>query len=238
MIQINQLQKRFGTKVAVDIEQLSMGEPGIIGIVGNNGAGKSTLFRLMLDLLQADRGEVRMDDQAVTASEEWKSYVGAFLEAGFLIDYLTPQEYFAFLGKIADVSDQTVQDFYKRYKHFLPEEDDFTGTYIRELSAGNQQKVGIVSTLLHQPRYVLLDEPFNFLDPSSQLVLKRILQQYATEQGACIIVSSHNLNHIGDFCQRVILMENGKLLQDLNSAETDIEATLTDYFTSQLDASV
>ncbi len=234
MIKIQNLVKKFGTKTAVNIASLDIDHNGIIGLVGNNGAGKTTLFRLILDLLKADNGVVFIDDEAVTESENWKVYTGSFIESGFLIDYLTPQEYYALIGRLAGLSSEAINAHYERYKHFLPEESDFRGTYIRELSSGNKQKVGIIAALLHAPRYILLDEPFNFLDPSSQLVLKRILQDYVEEHNAGIVISSHNLNHIANFCQRVILMERGEVVKDLYNTGPEVEKELTEYFTSQL----
>lgn len=235
MIEIRNLVKTFGSKTAVNVSSLAIEDIGIIGLVGNNGAGKTTLFRLILDLLKADSGEVHIYDEDVSAGEEWKKHMGAFIESGFLIDYLTPQEYFSLIGKLSGVSKEDVVAHYERYKNFLPEESDFRGTYIRELSAGNKQKVGIISALLHKPRFILLDEPFNFLDPSSQLVLKRILQNYIAENQASIVISSHNLNHIANFCQRVILMEKGAIIKDLQNTGAEVEATLNEYFVSQLE---
>lgn len=96
MIEINNLQKNFGQKKAVDIEKYVIEQGDMLGLVGNNGAGKTTLFRLMLDLLQADQGTVTINDIDVSKSEDWKQFTGAFIDDGFLIDYLTPEEYFYF----------------------------------------------------------------------------------------------------------------------------------------------
>ena len=99
-ITIEQLKKDFGTKVAVDIENYTIQSGDMLGLVGNNGAGKTTLFRLMLDLLKADSGNVCIGDFNVSKSEEWKNVTGAFIDDSFLIDYLTPEEYFYFVGKM------------------------------------------------------------------------------------------------------------------------------------------
>ena len=93
-ITINQLKKAYGSKVVLDIEQYTIHSGEIIGLVGNNGAGKTTLFRLMLDLLKADEGSVRIGEIEVSSSEQWKEITGAYLDESFLIDYLTPEEYF------------------------------------------------------------------------------------------------------------------------------------------------
>ena len=99
MITINNLIKAYNKKIAVDIPQLEIGN-GIIGLVGNNGAGKTTLFRLLLDLIKADRGEVFSNEKNVAKSDDWKSYAAAYIDEGFLIQYLTPEEYFYFVGKL------------------------------------------------------------------------------------------------------------------------------------------
>ena len=94
MITIHNLRKNFGTQTAVDIENYTINQGEMVGLVGNNGAGKTTLFRLMLDLLKADTGEIIINDIHVSQSEDWKSFTGAFIDDGFLISYLTPEEYF------------------------------------------------------------------------------------------------------------------------------------------------
>ena len=100
MITISNLKKCFGEKVAVNVKDYTISQGTMLGLVGNNGAGKTTLFRLILDLLKADEGEVHIDHINVSKSEEWKQRTGAFIDDSFLIDYLTPEEYFYFLGRV------------------------------------------------------------------------------------------------------------------------------------------
>ena len=100
MILIHDLKKTYGSKVAVDIPEYTIAEGEILGLVGNNGAGKTTLFRLMLDLLKADSGNVTINDIDVSRSDSWKNFTGAYLDESFLIDYLTPEEYFCFVGNM------------------------------------------------------------------------------------------------------------------------------------------
>ena len=106
-ITIDQLKKVYGTKVALDIDHYTIRHGEIIGLVGNNGAGKTTLFRLMLDLLKADNGFVRIGETEVSSSEAWKETTGAYLDESFLIDYLTPEEYFYFVGRMCNLNRQT-----------------------------------------------------------------------------------------------------------------------------------
>ena len=227
---INQLQKNFGPKVAVDIENYSLQSGDMLGLVGNNGAGKTTLFRLMLDLLKADGGSVHIGNIDVSRSEEWKNITGAFIDEGFLIDYLTPEEYFYFVGKMYGLTKEEVDKRVARFERFMNGEVIGQKKLIRNYSAGNKQKIGIISAMLHQPQVLILDEPFNFLDPSSQSIIKHLLKAYNEETGATILVSSHNLNHTVDICPRIALLENGKIIRDIDNKGNSAEKELEDYF--------
>ena len=212
MIRINNLQKNFGTKKAVDIENYTIGQGDMLGLVGNNGAGKTTLFRLIIVLLQSDRGNVTINDIDVSKSE----------------DYLTPEEYFYFIGKMYGLKKEEVDERLLPFERFMNGEVMGQKKFIRNYSAGNKQKIGIISAMLHHPQLLILDEPFNFLDPSSQSVIKHLLKRYNEEHGATVIISSHNLNHTVDVCPRIALLENGVIIRDIrnenNSAEQELEA--------------
>lgn len=228
MITIQNIQKNFGPKTAVNIENYTINNGELLGLVGNNGAGKTTLFRLMLDLLQADNGQIYINDIDVSKSEEWKKFTGAFIDDGFLIDYLTPEEYFYFIGKMYGLNRTTVEERLFMFERFMNGEVLKQKKYIRNFSMGNKQKIGIISAMIHQPRLLILDEPFNFLDPSSQSIIKHILKSYNEETGASILISSHNLNHTTDICPRIALLEDGVIIRDIenknNSAEKELEA--------------
>ena len=254
MITINNLKKNFGETCACDIPSFTINDGDILGLVGNNGAGKTTLFRLLLDLLKADDGYVEYkfattsDASATTSdasattpdgspsginpteSEEWKSHVGAYIDEGFLIDFLTPEEYFAFLGKVSGMTQQEVDERLQRFERFANDEIFGKKKLIRDLSAGNKMKVGIISALFRQPQTVILDEPFNFLDPTSQLVLKHLLKDYAQETGATILISSHNLQHTVDISSRIALLEHGVIIRDLPNSEGSATQELQEYF--------
>ncbi len=229
-ITIDQLKKNFGTKVAVDIESYTIQSGEMLGLVGNNGAGKTTLFRLMLDLLKADNGNVSIGEINVSKSEEWKNITGAFIDESFLIDYLTPEEYFYFVGKMYGLKKDVVDERVARFERFMNGEVIGQKKLIRNYSAGNKQKIGIISAMLHQPQLLILDEPFNFLDPSSQSIIKHILKAYNEETGATVLVSSHNLNHTVDICPRIALLENGSIIRDIDNKDNSAEKELEDYF--------
>lgn len=229
-IKIEQLKKCFGEKVAVDIDQYTIQNGDMIGLVGNNGAGKTTLFRLMLDLLKADNGSVHIGETNVAVNEEWKAQTGAFIDDGFLIDYLTPEEYFEFVGKMYGMKKEEVNERVAKFERFMNGEVIGHKKLIRDYSAGNKQKIGIISAMLHQPQVLILDEPFNFLDPSSQSVIKHLLKEYNQETGAIVIVSSHNLEHTVDVCPRIALMENGHIIRDIDNSEYSAKQELEEYF--------
>ena len=227
MIIIDKLKKNFGEKIAVDIEHYEINQGDMLGLVGNNGAGKTTLFRIMLDLLKADDGKVIINDIDVSQSEDWKSITGAFIDDGFLIDYLTPEEYFYFIGKMYGLKKEEVDERLIPFERFMSGEVIGHKKLIRNYSAGNKQKIGIISAMLHYPQLLILDEPFNFLDPSSQSIIKHLLKKYNEEHQATVIISSHNLNHTVDVCPRIALLEHGVIIRDIinedNSAEKELE---------------
>lgn len=237
-IRIQNLKKTFGEKVAVDIADYEIHSGDILGLVGNNGAGKSTLFRLIMDLIKADAGTVVMkgvvQDQPieidVKTTEEWKEWTGAFIDESFLIDYLTPDEYFHFIAKISGISNEQLNAHLAQYEHFMNGEIVGQKKLIRNLSAGNKQKVGIIAAMIQQPQVLILDEPFNFLDPSSQNAIKHLLKDYNQQTGATILISSHNLNHTTDICPRIALLENGVIIRDIQNIENSAEKELEAYF--------
>ena len=237
-IKIENLKKTFGEKTAVDITEYTIHDGELLGLVGNNGAGKSTLFRLILDLIKADNGCVRISGTAdghaididVTQTEQWKDWTGAYIDDSFLIDYLTPDEYFQFIARISGMADEQLEAELAKYEHFMAGELLGHKKLIRNLSAGNKQKVGIVAAMLLRPQVLILDEPFNFLDPTSQSLIKHLLTAYNKETGATILVSSHNLNHTVDICPRIALLENGRIIRDIANPNGEAQQELEDYF--------
>ena len=230
MITITNLKKAFGKTVACDIENFTVNDGDMLGLVGNNGAGKTTLFRMLLDLLKPDEGEVALDGINPAASEEWKASTGSYIDEGFLIDFLTPEEYFAFIGKITNMTQAQVDERLKDFERLAAGEIFGQKKLIRNLSAGNKQKVGIISALIRETPIVILDEPFNFLDPTSQNILKRALKEYAAETHATILVSSHNLQHTVEISTRIALLEKGTIIRDLSNNDSEAKQELEDYF--------
>ena len=234
MIRIENLKKQFGEKTAVDIERFDVKNGEMLGLVGNNGAGKTTLFRLILDLLKADDGLVALKSEQgeifPAESEEWKDFTGAYIDEAFLIDFLTPEEYFQFIGKANNMTQEAVDERLAVFASLMQGEILGQKKLIRDLSAGNKQKVGIIAALLAKPQLVILDEPFNFLDPSAQIILKRLVTDYHRQTGATILISSHNLQHTIDISTRIALMENGNIVKDLPNENGSAEKELEEYF--------
>ncbi|WP_432708711.1 ABC transporter ATP-binding protein [Pedobacter sp.] len=229
MIEIKNLEKIYGHRTVVDIGHLHISTGETIGIIGNNGAGKTTLFRMMLDLIRPTAGEITSKGQNVASDDQWKNYTASYLDEGFLIDYLTPEEYFMFIGSLHGRSAADVVDNLKQYEEFFNGEILKSGKYIREFSKGNQNKIGIAAALMQNPELLILDEPFANLDPTTQIRLKTLLKNLKTDQHLTTIISSHDLNHVTDVCNRIILMEKGKVIKDMQTTETTLQE-LEAYF--------
>jgi ABC-2 type transport system ATP-binding protein len=229
MIIVNNIQKAYNGNIVVNIPQLATRQGEIIGLVGNNGAGKTTFFRLVLDLVRADKGEIVSGDKNVATTEDWKNYTAAYLDEGFLINYLTPEEYFYFVGSLNNRSRTYVDDFLRNFDAFFDGSVLRSGKYIRDLSKGNQFKVGIAACLLREPQVLILDEPFANLDPSSQLRLIKMLKEWQERNPMTIFVSSHDINHITDVCSRILLMEKGRIIKDFDTTADTLQELET-YF--------
>ena len=229
MIQIKDLKKAYSGVIVVNIPELEIKKGESVGLVGNNGAGKTTLFRMILDLIRPDTGTVTSNGEPVAGGEKWKNYTAAYLDEGFLIDYLTPEEYFYFIGGLHQLSHAHVDDFLSQHADFFNGEILNRGKYIRDLSKGNQCKVGVASCLLQNPELLMLDEPFANIDPSTQFRLKSILKDLNKNKGVTTLISSHDLNHITDVCDRILLMEKGVIIKDIATSSSTLNE-LEQYF--------
>ena len=230
MIQINNLVKTFNKNTAVNIPALTIAKAEIVGLVGNNGAGKTTTFRLMLDLLKADTGNVRINGVDVVKSEEWKLYTGSFLDSNFLIDFFTPDEYFTFISKVYGLNTDEVKERLAKFEKFMNGEILNQKKYIRHFSSGNRQKIGIIAAMMIYPKILILDEPFNFLDPSSQIEMKNLLQKFNSELGTTILLSSHNIQYVMDICNRIIILDLGHIIHDKTNLDNKAKYEIENYF--------
>lgn len=215
MIELKRIKKYYGTLPALDVDDLLINNRECIGLVGNNGAGKTTMLSLILDLIKATQGFVTSKGEKVTDTDRWKDYTGSFLNDNFLIPFLTPMEYFEFLAGLHGLNQLDIDEFLEENKGFYSD-DIRAKKYIRDLSAGNRNKVGILAAMLWKPELLILDEPFANLDPTSQSWLKMKLRKLNSE-GVTMIVSSHDLNHISEISTRILLLEKGILIKDIGS---------------------
>ena len=228
-IDIFNLRKKYDD-FTLKIEEFHSKDTEIIGLVGNNGAGKTTFLRLLLDLILPEEGTVYSNGKSVRFSEHWKEYTGSFLDEDFLIQFLTPLEFFNFVIKVYNIPEETFRFRLHFFEDFL-NLNLYSKKYIREYSTGNKYKIGIVSTLLTKPKIVIFDEPFNYLDPTSQNQLVFILKQYALSENALILLSSHDLSHVSELCSRIILIDNGAFVKDIiNKQQETTFSELKEYF--------
>ncbi|MBP5366161.1 MAG: ABC transporter ATP-binding protein [Bacteroidales bacterium] len=231
-IQINELVKIYGGETVVNVPSLTIKSGEIVGLVGNNGAGKTTLMRLMLDLIKADGGCVRSNGQKVCDDEHWKDYTGSFIDGRFLIDFYTPEEYFGFIADVYKISDTILRERLEQFDRFMNGEILGKRKLIRNFSEGNRQKIGIIGAMIIAPQVLILDEPFNYLDPSSQMIMASLLQTMNKQLGTTIVVSSHNLEFVNSVSTRILLMEKGKIMKDIPNQNNEAATQLNNYFMS------
>jgi ABC-2 type transport system ATP-binding protein len=229
MIEAKELTKAYHGNVVLNIPSLMIPKGESFGLVGNNGAGKTTFFRLILDLIRATSGAVFIHSENVMGSIEWKRFTGSYLDEGFLIDFLSPEEYFEFLADINGLSKGDVTEFYDTFEEFFNNEVLGKKKYIRELSSGNQKKVGIAAAMMTKPELLILDEPFNSLDPTTQIRLKTMLKKVQEDRNITALISSHDLNHVTEVCERIVVLEVGNIVQDIKTTSTTLK-DLEKYF--------
>lgn len=229
MIQATDLKKIYNGIAVLNIPSITIHSGESFGLAGNNGAGKTTFFRLILDLIEASSGEVRIDGEKVARRDDWKSKVGSFLDESFLIDFLTPEEFFSFTGKVYGKSEGDIALFLESMKDFFNGEILGSRKLIRDLSKGNQKKTGIAAALIGDPQILILDEPFTALDPTSQIRLKRMLNDLKTSKDMTMLISSHDLNHVTEVCDRIVVLEKGLVVKDIITNEDTLKE-LEAYF--------
>ncbi|WP_294823977.1 ABC transporter ATP-binding protein [uncultured Flavobacterium sp.] len=229
MIQAQNLRKTYGGTTVLNIDHLHIRKGESLGLVGNNGAGKTTFFSLLLDLIEPSEGEVKIKDIRVNQSEAWKPLTAAFLDESFLIGYLTPEEYFYFIGELRGQNKADVDALLKKHEDFFNDEILNKKKYLRDLSKGNQKKVGIIATLIGSPELIILDEPFANLDPTTQFRLKKIIRELADDRNVTVLVSSHDLMHTTEVSDRIVALEKGRIVKDIQTSEETLKE-LEEFF--------
>ncbi|ULC59771.1 ABC transporter ATP-binding protein [Flaviramulus sp. BrNp1-15] len=223
MITTYNLSKKYGGNQVLNIESLDIPKGQSFGLVGNNGAGKTTYFSLLLDLIQPTTGHIKSNNIQVNESEDWKPFTSAFIDESFLIGYLTAEEYFYFIGELRGQNKADVDKLVSQFEDFFHGEILGQKKYLRDLSKGNQKKAGIVAALIGNPEIIILDEPFANLDPTTQIRLKGIIKDLGEKQGVTVLISSHDLMHVTDVCERIVVLEKGEVVKDLKTSEATLK---------------
>ena len=232
MIKIRNITKTYSKETVLKIDYLDINSGQTFGLVGNNGAGKTTLFSALLDLIKPTTGEVLNNGINVRTSEDWKSFTSAFLDESFLVSYLMPEEYFYFVGELRSFSKKQVDEFLKQFEDLFNGEILGGKKFIRDLSKGNQKKVGIVAALIGDPEVIILDEPFANLDPTTQIRLKKIIKTLSQKVGVTVLVSSHDLQDVTEVSDRIVLLEKGLVIKDIKKTKKTLK-DLETYFNKE-----
>lgn len=232
MITATNLTKVYNGTTVLNIEHMDIPPGQNFGLVGNNGAGKTTFFSLLLDLIQPTTGNIFNHEITVSQSEEWKTFTTSFIDESFLIGYLTPEEYFYFVGELRSLNKADVDAILAEFEDFFHGEILGRRKYLRDLSKGNQKKVGIVAAFIGEPRVVILDEPFANLDPTTQIRLKKIIKERAATSDTTFLISSHDLIHVTEVCERIVVLDKGEAVKDIQTSEATL-SELEDYFSGE-----
>ena len=231
MIKAYSLSKEYRGEKVLNLSELEIPKGELFGLIGNNGAGKTTFFSLLLDLIEATSGTVEINNIMVHQSEAWKPFISAFIDESYLIGYLTVEEYFYFLGSLRKKTQVEIDSWVKAYEPFFKGEILNQKKYLRDFSKGNQKKVGIVGALIGQPEVIVLDEPFANLDPTTQIRLKSLIKEEAMNNGTTFLISSHDLTHVTEVCDRIVLLDKGTVLKDIKKTSSTLKE-LEQYFSN------
>lgn len=206
MLEVSSLKKAFGSLQAVDDVNFTIESGQIMGLIGQNGSGKTTTFRMILKLLNQDEGTIRWNGQPF--SKEFFNRVGYLPEERGLNQKMTVEHqilYFAQLrGKTKAEINPLIDQWMAEFKVVGQRKDK-----IKSLSKGNQQKIQLITTLIHEPDLIILDEPFSGLDPVNAELLENGIRR-ARDRGASIIFSSHNMNNVEELCDNMVMLKNGR----------------------------
>ncbi|MFP7169757.1 ABC transporter ATP-binding protein [Terribacillus sp. 7520-G] len=206
VLELKDVTKRFGKHTAVDQLTLSIPEGEIFGFLGANGAGKTTTFRMILNLLENTEGEIFWRGSKITYDQS--NEIGYLPEERGLYPKLTVKDQLVYLAKLRGMAKA---DSVKALKSWLERFNitEYENKKVEELSKGNQQKIQFISAVLHNPRLLILDEPFSGLDPVNVEMLKQAVIELK-QAGTSIIFSSHRMEHVEELCRYLCIMKRGR----------------------------
>lgn len=210
MLEIKNLKKTFGSLTAVDDISFIIPDGQILGMIGQNGAGKTTTFRLILNFLTADSGEVLWNGRPLQKTDY--DVIGYLPEERGLYPKVSIEDQIIYFAQLRGKSKKEIKPQIDKWMEKFQVKGKKTDK-IKSLSKGNQQKVQLIATLIHQPKLVILDEPFSGLDPVNAELLEAGIKELK-KQGACVIFSSHNMNNVEEICDKLIMLKNGKMVLD------------------------
>ncbi len=208
MLKVKNIKKTYGNLVAVDQLSFEVKDGEIFGLLGENGAGKTTTFRMIMGLLEADSGEILLNHKKIDYSIT--DQIGFVTEERSLLTKMTVKEQILYYGALKGMTDAKIL---KELKYWLKkfEIEEYENKKIKELSKGNQQKIQFISAVINHPQLLILDEPFTGLDPINVKLLKDAVYELKKE-GCSIIFSSHQMEHIEEFCEKLIILVKGKVI--------------------------
>ncbi len=212
MLEVKNIVKKYGTNTAVNDLSFTVDDGEIFGLLGENGAGKTTTFRIIMGLLEPNSGSVLLDHEKIDYSKTDK--IGFVTEERSLLTKLSVQEQIEFYATLKGMEKQEID---KKLDEWL-EKFEITGyknRKIKELSKGNQQKIQFISAVIHEPKLLILDEPFTGLDPINVKLMKETIIDLKNK-GCSIIFSSHQMEYIEDFCEKLVILVKGKPILEGN----------------------
>ena len=227
MLEIQKLEKSFGQKQVLFGVDFRAESGQILGLIGKNGAGKTTIFHSILHFLEYS-GNITFDKQPI--SQETYRKIGYLPEERSLMPKLTVYEQVRYLANLKGVSSAVVREKLPQWMERLQVKGKLTDK-IKSLSKGNQQKVQLIITLLHEPNLIILDEPFSGLDPVNTEILKQVIIE-EKERGATIIFSDHVMTNVEELCDDVVMIRDGKVILDGSVQEVRNQYGKTRLFVS------
>ena len=229
MLQIKNLTKKFGDKVAVSDLSLNIEKGDIYGFIGHNGAGKTTTIKCSIGLLSFDSGEILIDGISIKEHPiECKKKIAYIPDNPDLYDFMSGIKYLNFVADIYGVSKTDREERIAKYADMLELTKDLA-QHISDYSHGMKQKLAIISAFLHDPKLIIMDEPFVGLDPKATFTLKETMKVLC-EQGRAFFFSTHVLEVAEKLCNKVAIIKDGKLVISGNTEDIVKDASLESVF--------
>lgn len=208
MLEVNNVELRYGDFIAVHHLNFSIKPGEIFGLLGTNGAGKTTTFRVIMGLLEPSKGNVRYFGEKVGYHNV--DEIGYMIEERSLLTKLTVKELLLYFGQLKSMPKSLIIERLNYWLEYF-EIIEYKDKKIKELSKGNQQKIQFISAIINEPKLLVLDEPFSGLDPINTDLFVKVIREFQ-KKGTMIVFSSHQLDHVESFCEKIVVLEKGKAI--------------------------